>query len=97
MVIGSLFGLSRLSLLVEVVRMFEWGKEGKADRAAVRQSPVGRVPFGALAAPRRQAPAAVLGSLGFHQRGMFRLSGQVGRFGFAHSRRAYRRAKSGLD
>jgi hypothetical protein len=31
-VICSFFGLSRgLSLLAEVVRMFEWGKEGKAS------------------------------------------------------------------
>jgi hypothetical protein len=99
--IGSLSCLSRLSVLVEVVRMLLMGKKGKPARRSPDQASLAGLPFGALAAPCRQAPAAVLGSLGFHQRDMFRLSGQVGRFGFAHSRRAYRRAerraKSGLD
>jgi hypothetical protein len=79
--IGSLFGLSGLSVLVEVVRMLNVGKKGKPAKGAAQAASPAGLPFGALAAPCRQAPAAVLGSLGFHQRDMFRLSGQVGRFG----------------
>jgi hypothetical protein len=82
MVIGSLFCLSRgLSPLVEGVRMLLMGKKGKPTGRPSGRALSAGFPFGALAAPRRQAPAAALGSLGFHRRGMFRLSGQVGWFG----------------
>jgi hypothetical protein len=64
MVIGSLFGLSHLSLLVEVVRMFEWGKEGKADEGCRSGCFVGWVPFVA-SARRDEATAVVLWVVGF--------------------------------
>jgi hypothetical protein len=54
--IGSLSCLSRLSLLVEVVRMLNGWERRESQRNA------GRVPFGALAPQWRLAPAAVLGS-----------------------------------
>jgi hypothetical protein len=64
MVIGSPFCLS-LSVLVEVVRMLNVGKKGKPAGRSLEQAPLAGFPFGALAAPRRQAPAAVLGVFGF--------------------------------
>ncbi len=61
--IGSLFGLN-LSLLAEVVRMLfdGLGKKGKPARRSPDQASLAGSPFGALAAPCRLAPAAVLGS-----------------------------------
>jgi hypothetical protein len=62
--IGSLFVLSLgLSVLVEVVRMLNVGKKGKPARRSPDQASLAGLPFGALAAPCRQATAAVLWSL----------------------------------
>jgi hypothetical protein len=61
MVIGSLFGLSHLSLLVEVVRMFEWGKEGKADEGCRSGCFVGWVPFVASARKGRSDGSGAVG------------------------------------
>ena len=62
--IGSLFVLSfGLSVLVEVVRMLLMGKKGKPARRSPDQASLAGLPFVALAAPCRQATAAVLGSL----------------------------------
>jgi hypothetical protein len=61
--IGSLFVLSLgLSVLVEVVRMLLMGKKGKPAGRSLEQAPLAGLPFVALAAPCRQATAAVLGS-----------------------------------
>jgi hypothetical protein len=81
MVVGSLFCLSLgLSVLVEVVRMLNLGKKGKPAKGAARAASPAGLPFGAsaLRTKRRQR---CWGLLGFHQRDMVRLSGQVGRFG----------------
>jgi hypothetical protein len=79
--IGSLFVLSLgLSVLVEVVRMLNVGKKGKPAGRSLEQAPLAGSPFGAsaLRTKRRQR---CWGLLGFHQRDMFRLACQVGRFG----------------
>jgi hypothetical protein len=91
MVIGSLFCLSRgLSPLVEGVRMFD-GKEGKADRAAVRQSPVGRVPLRRSGGSTPTSAGSGAGVVGFSPEWHVSIVGSS-RLVWV-SRRAYRRAE----
>jgi hypothetical protein len=96
--ICSLFGLSRgLSVSSEVVRMLLMGKKGKPAGRSLEQAPLAGSPFGAsaLRTKRRQR---CWGLLGFHQRDIFRLSGQEVGLGLSARRKARRRrAKSGLD
>jgi hypothetical protein len=97
--IGSLFVLSLgLSVLVEVVRMLNVGKKGKpTGRPSGRALSAGS-PFGALAAPCRQATAAVLWSLWVSTAYMAQSACQVGRFGSLGAPKARRKARqSGLD
>jgi hypothetical protein len=93
--IGSLFGLSLgLSVLVEVVRMLNVGRKGKRAKGVARLL----CPLGCPSAlwpegtERRQR---CCGALGFRQRCKSRLACQVGRFGFAHSRRARKGSPKG--
>jgi hypothetical protein len=84
--IGSLSCLSRLSVLVEVVRMLNGWEEGKADEGCRLDCFVGWVPFVALALHYGQSDGSGAGVVGCHQLDRSQSACQVGRFGFAHSR-----------
>jgi hypothetical protein len=90
--IGSPLCLSHaLSPLVEGVRML-MGKKGKPAGRSLEQAPLAGSPS-ALWPEGTERRQRCCGALGFRQRCKSRLACQVGRFGFAHSRRAYRRAE----
>jgi hypothetical protein len=89
--------------LAEVVRIL-WkgiGKKGKPTKGVAQTASSAGLPFGALALHYGQSAGSGAGVVGCHQLDRSQSACQVGRFGFAHSRRAYRRAerraKSGLD
>jgi hypothetical protein len=92
--IGSLSCLSRLSVLVEVVRMLLMGKKGKPAGRSLEQAPLAGFPS-ALWPEGTERRQRCCGALGFRQRCKSRLACQVGRFGFAHSRRARKGSPKG--
>jgi hypothetical protein len=85
--IGSLSCLSRgLSVLVEVVRMLNGWERRESQRRVSLDCFAGWVPLRRSGGSTPPSDGSGAGVVGCHQLDRSRLAGQVGRFGFAHSR-----------